>query len=256
MLYNPWSIVNFFESMKLAPFWVNTEGSGSNGIKLSVSMLMKNEMREKIRELIINFYEENNNTVEIMINPYIDLHELDSCSSNIWALLAYTGYLCIIRLEQGWSRTIICYVKIPYHEVLRVYHMSIDTWFHKELKLKQIRLLNQLDIENITQFEKQLKPLLFEISNVFGHINNELFHSIMDSLYLLKGSTHRLSSKKQTHSDRSYSIFYPMKYRGGKIIIHVYKVFDHTTTTSTTTSTTTPTTSTTIPTTTTSTLID
>lgn len=230
IIYNPWSIVSFLSNFELSSYWVNTEGSITGDRRLSAGLLMTPQMQEQVRELINNCYSGNKRFVEIKISPEVVLHQLRGDPAAIWTVLAYGGYLSLNNMRKAKGSSLTCQAKIPNNEVLEIYEDSILFWFRDilEMNLADIEFLN---IENMEEFQNLVKKLLLQKAEIIGEANESLFHSFIDGLYLLKGNTHLLSSEKKAGSGRIDSIYYPIKGRSKKIIIHEYKILGKTDTT-------------------------
>ncbi len=227
IIYNPWSIVNFLTDLELSSYWINTEGSVAGDRKLSTGLLITTQMQEQVRELINNCYEGNKKFVEITISPEVVLHQLRGDVAAIWTILAYGGYLSLSHKLINDDLTETYQARIPNREILGIYKQSISFWFRDvlEVDLAGIKCLN---IENIEEFQSVVKKLLLQKATIIGDANESLFHSFIDGLYLLKGNTHLLSSEKKAGSGRIDSIYYPIKGKSEKIIIHEYKILRNT----------------------------
>jgi len=106
-IYNPWSVVNFLSRLKIATYWVNTEGAESAVVgnrKLSNDLLIANDMQETVQKLITKFYDsqdgEKIDPVQVLINPEVTLVNLKKDPIAMWTLLAFTGYLSLDNLQE------------------------------------------------------------------------------------------------------------------------------------------------------------
>ena len=226
-LYNPWSIISFFNKNKLDIHWVNTEGSVEGDRKLSTSLLMSSQMQSTVRDLIRNCSAGNKEAVEIVISPVVVLHNLKESPQAIWTLLAYGGYLALSNVRKMKGSRLLCDARIPNREVLEIFEDSISSWFTDILGINLDYVLGEatvLNIDDMGEFESLVRKLLLVRKDIFGDANESLFHSFVEGLFLFEGTTHRLSSEKIAGSGRSDSIFCPIKGRSCKIIIHEYKI--------------------------------
>ena len=230
-MYNPWSIVSFLTDLELAPYWVNTEGSIAGANKLSAVLLMTTQMQSTVRELIRKYQAKNKETVEIVINPEVVLHKLNESPQAIWTVLAYGGYLDLINRSINNDLTETCSARIPNREVLGIYIQSILLWFKDLLGINLNDLLGRstvLNIEDIKEFETLVKKVLLLRKDILGDVNESLFHSLIDGIFLFGGTTHQLSREIIAGPGRIGSIFHPIDGKSIKTIIHEYKLLGKT----------------------------
>ena len=227
-LYNPWSIVSFLAKKRFGNYWINTEGSVAGNRKLSSGLLVSTQMQKQVRELINNFYTKSNGTMELVISPEAVLHQIKGYPPAIWTILAYGGYISLSNRYINDDLTETCTARIPNREILGIYKQSISLWFHDVIDIDLDFECQSLNIEDIGEFENIVRKLLLRRQDILGDANGSLFHSFIDGLFLMKGSTHRLSPEKYAGAGRIDSIFYPIKGKSTKIIIHEYKLVDNT----------------------------
>ena len=230
-LYNPWSIISFFNKNKLDIHWVNTEGSVEGDRKLSTSLLMSSQMQSTVRDLIRNCSAGNKEAVEIVISPQVVLHKLKESPQAIWTVLAYGGYLSLSNRSINDDLTETCSARIPNREVLGIYKQSILLWFTDLSGINLDVLLGRstvLNIEDIKEYETLVKKVLLSRKDILGDVNESLFHSFMDMIFLVRGTTHQLSREVLAGSGRIDSIFYPIEGKSVTTIIQEIKLLGKT----------------------------
>lgn len=106
-IYNPWSILNYIDTKKLIPFWVNTS---SNTMIKSAIKQANLDFKEQYENLIQNGY------LETEVNLQTSFYE-GTNTSTLWGLFVNAGYLTISKvLDYLRSK---CRIKIPNNEVER-----------------------------------------------------------------------------------------------------------------------------------------
>lgn len=106
-IYNPWSILNYIDTKKLIPFWVNTS---SNTMIKSAIKQADLDFKEQYENLIQNGY------LETVVNLQTSFSE-GTNTSTLWGLFVNAGYLTISKvLDYLRSK---CRIKIPNNEVER-----------------------------------------------------------------------------------------------------------------------------------------
>lgn len=106
-IYNPWSILNYIDTKKLIPFWVNTS---SNTMIKSAIKQADLDFKEQYENLIQNGY------LETEVNLQTSFYEGTNFST-LWGLFVNAGYLIISKvLDYLRSK---CRIEIPNNEVER-----------------------------------------------------------------------------------------------------------------------------------------
>lgn len=122
-IYNPWSMLNFFDTGKYGTYWANTSSNslvgklireGSKKIKTSFEILIKD------------------GNIRCPIDEQIVYNQLDKKEEAIWSLLLASGYLKVVSKEsddetENW--TPIYELTLTNHEVKRMFLRMINDWF-------------------------------------------------------------------------------------------------------------------------------
>ena len=231
-MYNPSSVIYFLTDLELSSYWANTEGVIARDRKISIGLLIDTIMQSTVRELIKNCYAKNRESIDIAISPDVVLNRLKQNSEAMWTVLAFAGYLSLSNVRKLKGGQLLCKARIPNKDILEIYQGSISLWFTDVLGIDLEDLVGSsvLNIEDIGEFENLVRKLLLLRSEIFGDANESLFHSLVEGLIMIMGTTHRLSSEKRVGSGRINSIFYPIIGKSRKIIIHEYKILGNTNT--------------------------
>ncbi len=125
-IYNPWSIINFLNKRKVAPYWVN---SSSNGLVGRLLQEADSGIKEKMEELL------KGNSVICEVDEEIIYGQLKKKQDSIWGLLLAAGYLKVVRFEDHGQFQVLKR-KRPEYELLltnlEVHYMfedMISGWF-------------------------------------------------------------------------------------------------------------------------------
>ena len=89
-IYNPWSITNYLDKKKLAPYWASTS---SNGLLSRLLQKASAEVKQMMEELI------SNKQIVVNFDEQIVFNQLDTDESAIWSLLVAGGYLKVDEVE-------------------------------------------------------------------------------------------------------------------------------------------------------------
>jgi hypothetical protein len=225
-IYNPWSIINFFTRLKIAPYWVNTESMVAGDRKLSTDLMVTDEAHKQVNLLISNF---GMALTEIKINPEVIFSTMQQEESSLFGLLLFGGYLSVDATSYDESGLLVCQSRIPNREVLSIYNSSISLWVRDQLSIDK-KSFDSLCKEFILEDIKSVQDTVDQALEIFGdriaEKNESIFHGLIQSICLLKGDKHRLASESYTGSGRADSIFYPVKGKSDTVIIHEYKIIN------------------------------
>ena len=122
-IYNPWSIINFLDTGKFAPYWANTSSnsligkliqSGSQNVKMIMEDLLQGN----------TFYTE--------LDEQIVFDQLDRKESAIWSLLLASGYLKVDSFTFQERRNRYLYgLKLTNLEVQMMFEDLVKGWFEE-----------------------------------------------------------------------------------------------------------------------------
>ena len=122
-IYNPWSILNYFDTGILTTYWANTS---SNGL---VGKLIR-EGGPEIKEIMKDLLEGKSFCTEL--DEQIVFNQLDNRTDAIWSLLLASGYLKVMRYELEPSIGRPEYeLALTNMEVRLMFENMIDCWFKK-----------------------------------------------------------------------------------------------------------------------------
>ncbi len=123
-IYNPWSVLNYLDKKKAAPYWANSSSNslvgkllreGSKGIKQNLEGLMRGE------------------TLQVEIDEQIVYGELRTKRNSVWSLLLANGYLRVLQVDAielpgHWSYTLT----LTNREVRMMFESMIRGWFSEQ----------------------------------------------------------------------------------------------------------------------------
>jgi len=152
-LYNPWSMINYVDTGRIEPYWINTSG---NYIIKDLIAKLSYEYKNKLEALIQGEIIKN-----IKIDDHIVYPEIDSKENSLWSFMVMSGYLKINELVN--SREDICNIDIPNMEVRQIYKQQIMDWF--EVKIKQsdvvLGIIEGIKKGDIPKFTKNFKEAVY-----------------------------------------------------------------------------------------------
>ena len=123
-IYNPWSIINYLDTKRLAAYWANSSANslagklireGNKNIKLEFERLMQGE------------------TLRMEIDEQIVFNQLNTGKNAIWSLLLASGYLKAVATEyDDETGCFYYYLALTNWEVRIMFQRIIRDWFWEE----------------------------------------------------------------------------------------------------------------------------
>ena len=123
-IYNPWSILNFFDKREYKTYWANTS---SNSLVSKLIREGSRSVKETFERLL------NEETIRTPIDEQIVYSQLDGSEEAVWSFLVAGGYLKVLSYDdvrdtlhgepQMYELTLTNY------EVLRMFRVMVSGWF-------------------------------------------------------------------------------------------------------------------------------
>lgn len=154
-IYNPWSIINYLDTGKFAPYWANTSSnrligkliqSGSQNVKMIMEDLLQGNI----------FYTE--------LDEQIVFDQLDRKESAIWSLLLASGYLKVDSFTFQERRNRYLYgLKLTNLEVQMMFEDLVKGWFEETGSDYNgfIKALLQDDIDAMNEYMNDVAAQVF-----------------------------------------------------------------------------------------------
>ncbi|MGN0154763.1 MAG: AAA family ATPase [Lachnospiraceae bacterium] len=123
-IYNPWSIINFLDTGKVATYWANTS---SNSLVGKLIRQGNRDIKTTFEALL------NRETIYCPIDEQIVYNQLDDNEAAIWSLLLASGYLKVVEHEEKGEegRDTIYGLNLTNGEVVDMFYSMVRGWFNK-----------------------------------------------------------------------------------------------------------------------------
>ncbi len=120
-IYNPWSVINYLDTGKIAPYWANTS---SNSLAGKLIREGSPDVKTVMEDLL------QGKTYHTVIDEQIVFSQLDYKTSAIWSLLLATGYLRPEYFTFNEKKGKAEYgLKLTNKEVHTMFEQMIEDWF-------------------------------------------------------------------------------------------------------------------------------
>ena len=123
-IYNPWSILNYLDTGKLATYWANTSSNSLVGKLLREG---NRRIKEKFEALL------QGKVVRTSIDEQIVYNQLDNDETAIWSLLLASGYLKVLFYDREefleYGEEVEYELTLTNYEVERMFYNMVRGWF-------------------------------------------------------------------------------------------------------------------------------
>ena len=222
-IYNPWSIINFLDTGKFAPYWANTS---SNSL---VGKLIK-EANYQIKITMEDLLKQNSFFTEL--DEQIVFSDLDENENAIWSLLVASGYLKVQNIEQDMNTGICTYeLKITNKEVNLMFHSMIKSWFSSGAKTAYNDFIKALLLGNVRAMNTYMNRVALNTFSFFdtGKYASEyteperFYHGFVLGLMVDLEDCYIISSNRESGFGR-YDVILEPKNNSDDAIILEFKV--------------------------------
>lgn len=226
-IYNPWSIINYLDERKAAPYWTNTS---SNRLIGKLIQEGSRQLKESFEELL------NGKSVFTEIDEQIVYNQLDMDESAIWSLLVASGYLQVKNCKiqnpnyNDWRQ--IYELQITNFEVRLMFRNVVQDWFASSASSYNdfIRALLRDDLKamNVYMNNVALATFSFFDSGKKASEYNDperFYHGFVLGLIVELAETYSITSNRESGFGR-YDVLLEPKKSSLDAMIFEFKVMD------------------------------
>ncbi len=223
-IYNPWSITNYLDKKKLAPYWTNT----------SSNSLISKMIREGNADIKINMEDLlNGKTLCTQLDEQVVFSQLDTKRSAIWSLMLASGYLRLINYTFDDERGREIYeLAVTNKEVLLMLKNMIEDWFAEFTPAynKFIQALLAGDKRAMNQYMNKVALTTFSCFDTGTHPSEEteperFYHGFVLGLIVDLTGRYSVLSNRESGLGRYDVMLEPLNDKDDAIILE-FKVHD------------------------------
>ena len=210
-IYNPWSITNFLDTGKFAPYWANTSSNSLIGRLIKeanypIKMTMEELLKQK------SFFTE--------LDEQIVFSDLDENENAIWSLLVASGYLKVQHVEQDMDTGICTYeLRITNKEVNLMFQNMIKSWFSSGVKASYndfIKALLQDDLDAMNEYMNDVAAQVFSSFDTGTHPSKKyqperFYHGFVLGLLVELRTRYYVSSNRESGFGRYDVVLEPLE---------------------------------------------
>jgi len=195
VIYNPWSIINFFSSDAKAcrPYWINTSDNQIVGTLLSKG---GKELKEELEQLI------RGESIEKRIDENIVLKDIFNREELLWSFLLLGGYLKQTQKRRdAFSGEMYYTLSVPNKEVRVTYTQIVEQYFSTKIGNEKLEVMLQALIDgDILLFEKMLRKVVLSVFSYhdFSDEPEKVYHALVAGLLVWISNTHEIKSNRES----------------------------------------------------------
>ncbi len=194
VIYNPWSVLSFLDSIdkQPRPYWINT---GSDALLREMITYSDPGFQSQIETLL------SGGTIQTALNENIVLRDLTEDERNIWSLLVFSGYLKPVNMIfQGIHP--IYELAIPNLEVQAFYEDTLQMWVQQTVGHQQLQaLLRSLIETDWKTFGKRLKDMVLSVLSYHDTAGKEperVYHAFVLGLLTNLSDRYHIRSNRES----------------------------------------------------------
>ena len=193
VIYNPWSIVMFFNEKFLKPYWVNTSG---NAIIRKLATEGKRTVQLSIQDLL-----EGKSIPNVQIDENIIYSEIMKSDTAIWSFMLMSGYLKpeTAELRNG---NIFCTLVPPNQEIYHFFRNMMRTWFEEATQAGDGQeMLSGLVNGELPAFRNHFTNMVLRMvsfNDVGDDTSESFYHAFVLGMLVTLDGTHEVKSNRES----------------------------------------------------------
>lgn len=226
-IYNPWSIINYLDKKKVAPYWTNTS---SNRLVGKLIQEGSGQLKEAFEKLLTG------ESFVAEIDEQIVYEQLSRDESAIWSLLLASGYLRVksYKTEKGdygtWRQ--LYELQITNFEVNIMFRDMVQGWFTSSASNYNefIRALLQGDLKAMNLYINRVALATFSFFDSGKHPSEHseperFYHGFVLGLIVELAESYSITSNQESGFGR-YDVLLEPKVENADAMILEFKVQD------------------------------
>ena len=188
-IFNPWSVINYFNSgCEPRAFWQTT---GSNDIIGEIIGVADAEIYERLTSLV------NGKSFVTYIDTSVIYPQIKSNPSSIYSFLLVAGYLKVLKTVPAFSGDFMCEVALPNKEIAYVYNKEILQKLDKLIPMAAAILMQEaLYSADSQKLKAVMQSLLANSVSSFDTAGENFYHGFMLGLCALLSNAYVTSNRE------------------------------------------------------------
>lgn len=188
-IFNPWSVINYFNSgCEPKAFWLST---GSNEIIGEVIAQADQDIYEKLTSLV------SGKTIVSYIDTSVIYPQIKQNPSAIYSFLLVAGYLNAIKVDSAFGDDYICELALPNKEISFVYRKEILQKLNNIIPQSTVIAVQETIYSGDGQrIQKLIHDLLLQSASCFDTVGENFYHGFMLGLCTMLSGSYTTSNRE------------------------------------------------------------
>jgi hypothetical protein len=194
-IFNPWSVINYFNSHCLPrAFWLSTS---SNDIIGEVLADADAELYERLTALL------KGESILTYVDTGVIYPQIKSNPSSVYSFLLVAGYLKAVKAELSFNGDYMCEVALPNKEIAFVYKKEIMDRLQVMLpQSTAISIQEALYVGNVPALQAGLEKLLLQSASYYDTVGELFYHGLMLGLTAIMDDRYLVTSNRESGEGR------------------------------------------------------
>lgn len=194
-IFNPWSVINYFnDGCEAKPHWIFT---GSNDIIGEVLADADEETYERLHALL------QEKSFVTYIDTSVIYPQIKNNPSSIYSFLLVAGYLKMLNCSTAPSGDFLCEVALPNKEIASVYNKEILSKLQHIVPQSIATSVQEAIFTNDAEkLQKQLHKLLLESVSLFDTAKEIFYHGLVLGLCAMMSDRYYITSNRESSEGR------------------------------------------------------
>ena len=190
-IFNPWSVLNYFdENCTAKTYWQST---GDSSIIRQIVSEADDETAENLRTLM------QGESVSTYVDTAVIYPEIRSNPTTIYSFLLATGYLKYAKKDNMYDGNFICDVAVPNKEIFYVYEKEILSSLSDVISQDTAVTIKKAIIKkDVPALQKSLQTLLLDTISSFDYAHENFYHGLMLGICAIMNNLYRVDSNKES----------------------------------------------------------
>ena len=188
-IFNPWSVINYFNSgCEPKAFWLST---GSNEIIGEVIAQADQDIYEKLTSLV------SGKTIVSYIDTSVIYPQIKQNPSAIYSFLLVAGYLNAVKVDSAFGDDYICEMALPNKEISFVYRKEILQKLNNIIPQTTVIAVQEAIYSGDSQrIQKLIHDLLLQSASCFDTVGENFYHGFMLGLCTMLSGSYTTSNRE------------------------------------------------------------
>lgn len=200
-IYNPWSVINFFDQGQIGDYWINTSG---NSI---LHQLLQSRSLQQEKDLYALL---KGQSVPAVIRESLVYEDLRKYKDALYSMLVTTGYLTVVE-KKRMAGGPYCRLQIPNKEIRDAYQFEVLQRMSDTLAVSDLyAMLEALLCGDAETFSDDLQRYIAQFVSTYDAANKESFyHGLLLGMTALVLSDYTVESNRESGYGRFDLAIFP-----------------------------------------------